>query len=140
MGETPNEFRLDNPPEDGISSVKFGTSSGQFLLVTSWDTTVRLYDVVTNTLRVKYTGNEPVLDACFQVSKETRVRRKRRAIRPFCAVVVVVVAVAVTSAELTPIPTHTPNSSMDSQWPPGFPFETLEFLPGRPYGVMYVSS
>ena len=67
MSETPNEFKLESCPDDGISSVKFGPSTSQYLLVSSWDSTVRLYDVVTNVMRVKYSHAAPVLDACFQV-------------------------------------------------------------------------
>ncbi|KAK3094880.1 hypothetical protein FSP39_007441 [Pinctada imbricata] len=64
MGETPNEFKLKNPPTDGVSAVKFGNTS-QFLLASSWDTSVRLYDVVTNNMRIKYHHSAPVLDCCF---------------------------------------------------------------------------
>lgn len=67
MAETPNEFKLKNAPEDGISAVKFGTTN-QFLLASSWDQTVRLYDVISNNLRIKYSHSEPVLDCCFYVS------------------------------------------------------------------------
>lgn len=65
LGETPNEFKLNSPPGDGISAVKFGPNSSQFLLVSSWDTTVRLYDVTSNTMRMKYNHPGPVLDCCF---------------------------------------------------------------------------
>ncbi|KAH7983380.1 hypothetical protein HPB52_011527 [Rhipicephalus sanguineus] len=44
MTEVPNEFRLHNAPLDAISSLYFGPNSNQFLLVSSWDKTVRLYD------------------------------------------------------------------------------------------------
>jgi len=67
MTESRTEFKLKTPPEDGISSVKFGPNSAQFLLVSSWDSTVRLYDVLTNSMRLKYTHDRPVLDVCFQV-------------------------------------------------------------------------
>lgn len=67
IGESRSEFRLKNPPEDAISSVKFGPSSSQFLLVSSWDCCVRLYDVQANSMRTKYTHNHPVLDVSFQV-------------------------------------------------------------------------
>ena len=67
MSETPNEFKLDSAPDDGISSLKFGPNTSQYLLVSSWDSTVRLYDVVSNQMRVKYSHSAPVLDACFQV-------------------------------------------------------------------------
>ncbi|CAH1783481.1 unnamed protein product [Owenia fusiformis] len=66
MSETLNEFKLNNSPTDGISAVKFGPNSSQFLLVSSWDCYVRLYDVVSNSLRIKYGHSEPVLDCCFQ--------------------------------------------------------------------------
>ena len=65
--DLPNEYKLNNPPEDGISQVKFGPGSSQFLLVSSWDTTVRLYDVTANFMRIKYNHAGPVLDCCFQV-------------------------------------------------------------------------
>lgn len=68
IGESRSEFRLKNPPEDGISSVKFGPSSSQFLLVSSWDCSVRLYDVQANSMRTKYTHDRPVLDVSFQVN------------------------------------------------------------------------
>jgi len=65
FGTAPNEFKLNNPPEDGISAVKFAPNSSQFLLVSSWDKTVRLYDVAANSMRMKYSHNDPVLDCCF---------------------------------------------------------------------------
>ncbi|XP_014384337.1 PREDICTED: homeobox protein HMX3, partial [Myotis brandtii] len=65
-GERPmtgsNEFKLNQPPEDGISSVKFSPNTSQFLLVSSWDTSVRLYDVPANSLRLKYQHSGAVLD------------------------------------------------------------------------------
>jgi cell cycle arrest protein BUB3 len=65
------ETKLKNGPEDGISSVVFSPGSSQFLLVSSWDSTVRLYDVIANTQRLKYTHERAVLDICFQVTKIT---------------------------------------------------------------------
>lgn len=62
------EYKLKSPPEDAISAVKFGPHSNQFLLVSSWDGTVRLYDVGVNSLRHKYSHESPVLDCCFTVS------------------------------------------------------------------------
>jgi len=66
--ETPSEFQLKNPPTDGITAVKFGPNSSQFLLTSSWDTSVRLYDVIANHLRMKYNHPAPVLDCCFHVN------------------------------------------------------------------------
>lgn len=63
--ETPNEFQLNSPPKDGISAVKFGPNSSQFLLVSSWDCSVRLYDVTANNMRMNYSHASPVLDCCF---------------------------------------------------------------------------
>lgn len=62
-----NEYKLTQGPEDGISAVKFSPSTSQFLLVSSWDCTVRLYDVVNNTMRMKYQHTAPVLDCAFYV-------------------------------------------------------------------------
>uniref|UniRef100_A0AAY5KQK6 Mitotic checkpoint protein BUB3 n=2 Tax=Esox lucius TaxID=8010 RepID=A0AAY5KQK6_ESOLU len=60
-----NEYKLNNSPEDSISAVKFSPSTGQFLLVSSWDSTVRLYDVAGNSMRMKYSHLAPVLDCAF---------------------------------------------------------------------------
>lgn len=62
------EIQLNNAPSDVISSVKFGPTSSQFLLVGSWDCSVRLYDAVNNTMRQKYLHDAPVLDVAFQVN------------------------------------------------------------------------
>jgi len=63
-----SEFKIKAPPTDGISRVRFGPNSAQFLLVSSWDSSVRLYDVLNNTLRTSYSHSNqlPVLDCCFQ--------------------------------------------------------------------------
>ena len=61
------ETKLKNGPDDGISSVVFSPGSSQFLLVSSWDSSVRLYDVISNSQRLKYTHERAVLDICFQV-------------------------------------------------------------------------
>ena len=61
------EFKLKLGPEDGISRVRFGPNSSQFLLCSSWDCTLRLYDVVNNTLRVRFARSAPLLDCAFQV-------------------------------------------------------------------------
>ena len=62
-----NEYKLNQGPEDSISAVKFSPSTAQFLLVSSWDCTVRLYDVAGNTMRMKYQHSAPVLDCAFYV-------------------------------------------------------------------------
>jgi len=61
-----SEYKLKSSPEDGISAVKFCPTSAPFLLVSSWDSSVRLYDVLSNSQRVKYHHERAVLDVCFQ--------------------------------------------------------------------------
>ncbi|EAT40825.1 AAEL007469-PA [Aedes aegypti] len=65
------ETQIQNAPSDIISSVKFSPNTNQFLLVSSWDSSVRLYDVVNNTLRQKYYHDAPVLDCAFHDSVRT---------------------------------------------------------------------
>lgn len=62
-----NEYKLENAPNDCIQSVKFGLTNSQLLLVSSWDTFVRLYDIHSKQLKAKYSHNSPVLDCTFQV-------------------------------------------------------------------------
>lgn len=65
-----SEVQILNPPSDAISAVKFAPNTNQFLIVSSWDCTVRLYDVAHNSVRQKYMHDAPVLDVAFQVSLE----------------------------------------------------------------------
>ncbi|XP_077992526.1 mitotic checkpoint protein BUB3-like [Glandiceps talaboti] len=67
----PNEYKLNQGPDDGISAVKFGPNTSQFLLVSSWDSSVRLYDINANIMRTKYTHADPVLDCCFHDQTHT---------------------------------------------------------------------
>lgn len=67
VAESRTEFKLKSLPEDAISSVKFAPKSNQYLLVSSWDCSVRLYDVTANIERHKYNHELPVLDVCFRV-------------------------------------------------------------------------
>lgn len=61
------EVQISYPPSDVISAIKFAPNNNQFLIVSSWDGLLRLYDVINNSLRQKYHHNCPVLDVCFQV-------------------------------------------------------------------------
>lgn len=64
-----SEFALSAPPADGISALSFGGSkSPDLLLVSSWDSTLRLYDVHFNVLKLKADFDAPVLDCCFDES------------------------------------------------------------------------
>ncbi|CAH9100258.1 unnamed protein product [Cuscuta europaea] len=58
---------LADPPKDGISNLRFSNHS-DLLLVSSWDTTVRLYDAsvnAPNSLRGTFSHGGAVLDCCF---------------------------------------------------------------------------
>lgn len=68
MMDKKNEIQLHNAPSDVISSCKFAPNSNQFVLVTSWDCTLRLYDTVNNIQRHKFLHDAPVLDCAFQVN------------------------------------------------------------------------
>jgi len=62
---TAQEFSLTNPPQDGISNVEFSPRGDNFLLTSSWDSTVRLYDVGRDSMRAIWSHQGPVLDCCF---------------------------------------------------------------------------
>lgn len=64
--ETRGEFHLNYSTPDPISCVTFAPNSSQFLLVASWDRTVSLMHIQSNSLRAKYFHSRPVLDVCFQ--------------------------------------------------------------------------
>ena len=66
MSEGKTEYQLKSPPDDGISSVQFCPHSPSLLLVSSWDKTVRLYDVASNTQRAAVSCSLPVLDCAWQ--------------------------------------------------------------------------
>ena len=67
------ENQISHAPSDVISSLSFSPNNNQFLAVSSWDGTVRLYDVLSNNMRQKYLHNSPVLDVCFQVRFEKKI-------------------------------------------------------------------
>ena len=60
------EFELNQPPSDGITNVAFSNvSTSNQLLASSWDNTVRLYDIAQNSLQLMYSHKHAVLDCCF---------------------------------------------------------------------------
>jgi hypothetical protein len=63
MSSSSLEFSLRNPPTDGISRVRFLKKNNRFLVCSSWDKTVRCYDVSTNEITAQHTYSAPVLDA-----------------------------------------------------------------------------
>jgi cell cycle arrest protein BUB3 len=60
----PAEFELNGVPTDGISNVRFGPK-GEYLLVSSWDSSVKLYDAIRNQSLLQYNARAAVLDCCF---------------------------------------------------------------------------
>jgi cell cycle arrest protein BUB3 len=63
-----SELQINEPPSDAISKVSFCPESSKHLLVSSWDGSVRLYDISSNTLKHTYTHSRAVLD-CFYKSE-----------------------------------------------------------------------
>lgn len=62
------EVQINFAPSDALSALRFAPGpSAQYLLASSWDGSVRLYDVLANSMRQKYLHTCPVLDVCFQV-------------------------------------------------------------------------
>ena len=60
------EFEISQPPSDGITNVCFcPRPESSLLLCSSWDCSLRLYDVSTNEMRSSYGHSRPVLDCAF---------------------------------------------------------------------------
>lgn len=66
MSEGKTEYQLKSPPDDGISAVEFCPSANNLLLVSSWDRTIRLYDISRNEQRAAVSSSMPVLDCAWQ--------------------------------------------------------------------------
>jgi len=60
------QTELSSPPFDSISSVRFSPFGSTHLLVSSWDATVRFYDVNANEQKAKFDQRAAVLSCCFQ--------------------------------------------------------------------------
>ncbi|KAF8331289.1 WD40 repeat-like protein [Cantharellus anzutake] len=56
---------LDSPPSDGISSLRFSPVTSDHLLVSSWDSLVRLYDVPRSEVKTSFTHRAAVLSCAF---------------------------------------------------------------------------
>ncbi|KDQ09640.1 hypothetical protein BOTBODRAFT_58543 [Botryobasidium botryosum FD-172 SS1] len=61
---TTNEFEIESTPKDGVSSLCFSPTSDH-LIVSSWDMTLRYYDVASNTSKCTFQHKAPVLDCAF---------------------------------------------------------------------------
>uniref|UniRef100_A0A0A9Z895 Mitotic checkpoint protein BUB3 n=1 Tax=Lygus hesperus TaxID=30085 RepID=A0A0A9Z895_LYGHE len=62
-----SEFKLSYNTSDTISSVRFSPNSNHYLLISSWDSHVTLFDIQANRVKTSYDHDGcPVLDSCFQ--------------------------------------------------------------------------
>ncbi|ETW77741.1 hypothetical protein HETIRDRAFT_435775 [Heterobasidion irregulare TC 32-1] len=60
-----DQVELSSPPFDSVSSVLFSPNNPNHLLVSSWDTTVRFYDVAANEQKSKFDHRAAVLAVAF---------------------------------------------------------------------------
>jgi cell cycle arrest protein BUB3 len=70
MAEDPNTTILPSPPFDSISSVRYSPTNPDQLLASSWDTTVRFYQVgdkegKQSEAKAKFDHRAAVLACCF---------------------------------------------------------------------------
>ncbi|KAI8144166.1 WD40-repeat-containing domain protein [Fennellomyces sp. T-0311] len=63
--QSATQFEIADPPTDGITNVVFNPTDSRFLLASSWDSTVRLYDVEANKLQTQTKNVGAILDVCF---------------------------------------------------------------------------
>ena len=70
MNSFSEEFSITAPPGDGISCIKFEKSSNysNLLLVSSWDSTTRLYDTLNNCTKATFNFKAACLACCFNPS------------------------------------------------------------------------
>ncbi|KAF8562120.1 hypothetical protein P879_08872 [Paragonimus westermani] len=67
MTVTVDQYKLSSLPLDGVTACRFqpGNATPQFLVASSWDCTVRVYDVASGSQRMIYRHTTPVLDTTF---------------------------------------------------------------------------
>eukprot|EP00966_Prymnesium_polylepis_P117508 2716329-Prymnesium_polylepis.1 len=58
------ETTLKDPPKDGVTAARFA-ADGRSLIVSSWDSSLRLYDVDANDVRSQLLQPCPLLDVDF---------------------------------------------------------------------------
>ncbi|KAA1475065.1 WD40 repeat-like protein [Dentipellis sp. KUC8613] len=61
-----DQIELTSPPLDSVSSLRFSPSNPNHLLASSWDTTVRYYDIAANEQRAKFDHRAAVLAVAWQ--------------------------------------------------------------------------
>lgn len=65
MSVAATSLNFENPIRDAVSRIRFAPRSNN-LLVSSWDTILRLYDVDSSTVRFEASSDAALLDCCFQ--------------------------------------------------------------------------
>ncbi|PCH35043.1 WD40 repeat-like protein [Wolfiporia cocos MD-104 SS10] len=60
-----DQVELASPPLDSVSAVRFSPKNNTHLLVSSWDTYVRFYDIAANEQKSQYDHRAAVLACCF---------------------------------------------------------------------------
>ncbi|RQM25114.1 hypothetical protein B5M09_008115 [Aphanomyces astaci] len=63
------EVHLQPSPSDGISCVRFSPDASDWLLASSWDKSLRLYDVPSNRLRLKVDVDHALLACSFGATR-----------------------------------------------------------------------
>ncbi|GAV76384.1 WD40 domain-containing protein, partial [Cephalotus follicularis] len=58
-------LELEKPIEEAVSRIRFAPKSNH-LLISSWDSNLRLYDVDSSALRLEATSEAALLDCCYQ--------------------------------------------------------------------------
>lgn len=66
-----DEVLLAAPPGDGISSIAFSPFAADLLLLSSWDSTARLYNVIQNMPKFTFNFMGASLTCCFDASSST---------------------------------------------------------------------
>lgn len=67
------EAQLGDISTDVLSALEFAPASNQYLAISSWDGTVRLFDIQNPTkCRQKFSFDDAVLDIAFAVSRGIR--------------------------------------------------------------------
>lgn len=60
-----DRLEFENPIEDAVSRLRFSPQSNN-LLVASWDSYLRLYDVESSSLSLELNSQAALLDCCFE--------------------------------------------------------------------------
>lgn len=61
----PAQFEVPEPPSDAISALEFSPYTQNRLLVSSWDKSVYLYDVVEGDKLQTFNFDASILDVCY---------------------------------------------------------------------------